>query len=211
MYAIDEELSGKETVTLHVADLSRSHEFYQDLFGLVMHERASPAAHRLMESPGDELGVSIELSPRAGVEAGPMWLSVEVTSVSEVLDLYLLAIMIGAKAMLPRKRGARWMSVITDPDGNRIAVWTKVDQDSHVEADALRPHRWEWRLSAVERHDLDEYRLDRRGPGTLTDVADCLPGRCASGADRVDRRRGSVRGNCAFPAADRERTLEGKE
>jgi catechol 2,3-dioxygenase-like lactoylglutathione lyase family enzyme len=210
MYAIDEEMSGREAVTLKVADPVRSHEFYQDLFGLVLHEESPASGRRLMESPGCQSDLAIILRQRAVDEPSPMWLSVEVASVSEVLDTYLLAILMGAKALLPRKRGARWNTVITDPDGNQISVWTRVD-DEAVAAPAMRPQRWQWRLSSDRTDDVD-VAIDKRGlRSSVEDGADSLPGRCAAGADRVDRRCSSVGGNRAVPAGDRGRTLEGKE
>jgi catechol 2,3-dioxygenase-like lactoylglutathione lyase family enzyme len=201
MYAIDRELAGQENVTLYVRDPLSSQEFYRDLFGMIVQERYPPGLRRLAP-PGEEMGLSLTLRTGSTASSGPVWLSLEVDTVSEVLDLYLLAIMMGAKAMLPRKRGTRWATVITDPDGNRISVWTHVDADvaddrpGKHEPD-LRPCRWQWRLSPHEtdRHPDDrEHADDRRSSTTSTRVRRTelsgmgdVPGRCA-GADRVDRR-----------------------
>lgn len=212
MYAIEEDTKSQETVTLHVSDPARSHEFYQDLFGLIMRETTTPGAQRLLETPGDQRGVSLLLR-RAGESEGPLWLSVEVASVGEVLDLYLLAIMMGAKALLPRKRGQRWNTVVTDPDGNRISVWTKVNDEAEQPETALRPQRWEWRLSAArgEGEMMDDLAEKAMPRASMLDGASDLPGRSAAGADRVDRRQSASGGARTPPAPGRNRLLEGKE
>jgi predicted enzyme related to lactoylglutathione lyase len=211
MYAIEEELKGQNRVTLDVADPARSHEFYQDLFGLVLREPGS-SSQRMLVAPATEPDVAIVLRQRHTDGPGPVWLSVEVGSVSEVLDLYLLGIMMGAKAHLPRKRGPRWTTVITDPDGHRICVWTRVAADEAQGASgSLRPVRWEWRLAQESDvvDDGDVERTNRRS--SLLDDGDGVPGRRAAGPDRVDRSRARNGGFRTYPAAECDRTLEGKE
>lgn len=215
MYAIDDQIGRQETVTLHVRDPARSQDFYQDLFGLIMREQAGPRTQRVLETPGTTDHVSVVLRTRVDASDGPVWLSVEVGSVSEVLDLYLLAIMMGAKAVLPRKRGDRWSTVLNDPDGNRICVWTRVDESDDSVPGALRPQRWEWRMAAPPGQVLEDD-LDRRmARATQTPPGGAgVPGRTAIGADRPDRRHGragSGGGGTPYHTPGRDKTLEGKE
>lgn len=216
MYAIEEE-SSSTTVTLHVSDPARTQEFYQDLFGLILQEHGGAQRDRILQPACGHSGTVIILRKRTQSTGGPVWLSVEVNSVSEVLDLYLLAIMMGAKAMLPRKRGERWATVITDPDQNRVSIWTRVNDD-HPESstsDAMRLQRWEWRVSPP-REDLITDDFDSR---SLHDGMVDLPGRKAESVNRGRSRsperafpgaQGS-RGGTPFPAPGRDLTLEGKE
>jgi catechol 2,3-dioxygenase-like lactoylglutathione lyase family enzyme len=142
MYAL-EGTSGRETITLRVTDPLRSRGFYQDLFGLAPGRAEAEGPDQVLTIPdGAGDGLSLKLVPGERGHQPDVWLSVEVQSVTEVLDLYLLAIMIGAHATLPRKRAERWNTVVTDPDGNRISIWTTVPKDT-----GARPHRsprWEW-------------------------------------------------------------------
>ena len=146
MYAL-EGTSGRETIMLRVADPQRSRGFYQDLFGLAPGtgtdaESAGGEVLSIPDGAGEGFALSLIPADRATDQPG-MWLSVEVQSVTEVLDLYLLAIMIGAHATLPRKRAERWNTVVTDPDGNRISIWTRVPKDPEPHRRHRSP-RWEW-------------------------------------------------------------------
>jgi len=149
MHAPEE--TSQQLITLRVTNLDRSRAFYQDLFGLVT-EDAGEGDGGTLRSPDESAGFSLRLQPRQEGDGPDLWLSVEVQSVTEVLDLYLLAIMIGAKAALPRKRGERWHTVITDPDGHHISIWTSVPRESEALL-ARRSPRWEWDRAQRPGHD----------------------------------------------------------
>jgi predicted enzyme related to lactoylglutathione lyase len=214
MYAIENDIAGEQAVTMDVTDPARSQEFYQDLFGLVLCESATPSAERVLAVPDGDSKASLIFRPRSASSEGAIWLSVEVSSVSEVLDLYLLAIMMGAKAMLPRKRGSRWATVVTDPDGNRISVWTKVDEPSR-RVEALHPVRWEWKLSQEGDHLFEEEpgRIGRLPGGLPAAPVGGTPGRMAAGVDHGDRRTGGAGADRRrhLPASATDKAHEGKE
>jgi catechol 2,3-dioxygenase-like lactoylglutathione lyase family enzyme len=148
----------QEAVTLVVTDVLRSRKFYQDLLGLVIAEeeipRSDSAVLQGLQSEADDL--RIRLRQRLDHLDAParIWLSIEVDTVSEVLDIYLLAIVMGAKALLPRKRGDRWNTVIFDPDGYRISLWTRIGtQEEQLINRGERPRRSAGKESS--RHGYD--------------------------------------------------------
>jgi catechol 2,3-dioxygenase-like lactoylglutathione lyase family enzyme len=207
MYAIDEDTLRENSVTLHVTDPARSQEFYQDLFGLILREDPAPGAARTLTLAGEPGAATITLARRTDDSLGPIWLSIEVATVSEVLDLYLLGIIMGARAMLPRKRGSRWSTVVLDPDGNRISIWTRVPEEvpEALHARTTRPERWEWRLTPPdEQADNDNPRSSMRQDAALNTDAATWPGRRASAADPVDRR-------AAMPASPRGAARRGSD
>jgi len=134
------EATSQQLITLRVRDPERARAFYQDLFGLTPEGENGEVT---LKSPDDGEGFALRLLPRQEGDAPDLWLSIEVQSVTEVLDLYLLAIMIGAQASLPRKRAERWHTVITDPDGHHISIWTTVSREAEA-APPRRSPRWEW-------------------------------------------------------------------
>jgi hypothetical protein len=111
-----------------------------------MLEGAGPAGQSLLALVEREHGESDEA----------LWLAVQVDEVSDVLDLYLLATMLGARASLPRRRGGRWTTVVLDPDGNRLSIWTAVPSgaprggegaegnEGFSRTRAARSPRWAW-------------------------------------------------------------------
>jgi catechol 2,3-dioxygenase-like lactoylglutathione lyase family enzyme len=148
MYAI--ELDNRDTITLQVSDVERSRRFYGDLLGLSAHRQSEGDAF-LRGINSDATNLELHLHRREGAPDS-FWLSVQVDSVTDVLDLYLLAIILGSKALLPRKRGDRWNTVVTDPDGHRVSIWTHVPReapgrDAAGPAHAGRSPRLEWELS----------------------------------------------------------------
>jgi catechol 2,3-dioxygenase-like lactoylglutathione lyase family enzyme len=186
-----EELVPAEIVTLRVEDLRRSRRFYQDLLGLVATEPADQGAGvRLEHAVAGSLEAPLLLVPRVSGEGGEAsWLSVQVDAVGDVLDLYLLATMLGARASLPRRRGERWNTVVQDPDGNRLSIWTAVppetaagpgredqgeEREGFSRTAAERSPRWVWEESergrapirhAREREDEREDRTREMRPG----------------------------------------------
>jgi catechol 2,3-dioxygenase-like lactoylglutathione lyase family enzyme len=173
-----EELVPAEAVTLRVENPGRSRRFYQDLLGLVCGEPVEPGAPvRLRHpEPGSMQGPVVLVARRLGEPAEPSWLSVEVDAVGDVLDLYLLATMLGARASLPRRRGERWNTVVQDPDGNRLSIWTAVPPDAGAgrgrdedegfsRTRAGRSPRWLWEESERGRGGLGRGReeCDDRG------------------------------------------------
>jgi catechol 2,3-dioxygenase-like lactoylglutathione lyase family enzyme len=144
-----------------VSDPDRSRAFYQDLFGLTA-ER-TPWDDEVLSSP-DEGGEGFALRLVAAWDGKPdaeAWLSVEVQTVTEVLDLYLLGVMIGASATLPRRRGERWSTVIADPDGNHITIWTRVPGDLSGPPLRCSP-RWEWDRARPPGFDAEGGRRDEQ-------------------------------------------------
>src|SRR3954470_17932022 len=161
MYAL-EGTSRHETITLRVVDPERSTQFYKDLFGLGGEEAPEVAGEgRVLTIPdggGDAL--ALRLAPATVRTNEPeVWLSVEVQSVTEVLDLYLLAIMIGAHATLPRRRAERWNTVVTDPDGHRISIWTAVPREPEPHRRHRSP-RWEWERAQRPGYEAGAGRAD---------------------------------------------------
>jgi catechol 2,3-dioxygenase-like lactoylglutathione lyase family enzyme len=165
MYSL-EGPSSWELITLRVRNAELTREFYQDLFGLVDAPADEPGvAVALQGAEAGAGGFLLRLLESAGGDEPELWLSVEVGSVTEVLDLYLLAIMIGARATLPRKRGERWNTVVLDPDGNHISIWTPVPRDSEpAERGAgRRSPRWEWERSNRPGYDAGRERSRAAG------------------------------------------------
>jgi catechol 2,3-dioxygenase-like lactoylglutathione lyase family enzyme len=149
------ERTSQQLITLRVTDPERARGFYQDLFGLTLDDEGEAT----LRSPDDGEGFALRLEAREPGDSPDLWLSVEVQSVTEVLDLYLLAIMIGAQASLPRKRAERWHTVITDPDGHHISIWTTVPREKE-QAPSRRSPRWEW--DRAQRPGYDAGRESRR-------------------------------------------------
>jgi hypothetical protein len=196
MYA---DTSGKEVITLRAVDTDRSRGFYQDLFGLVAQDGAADEGLVLSMPPGSGETFGLRLVPR-GDGGGPdeLWLSVEVQSITEVLDLYLLAIMIGAHATLPRKRADRWNTVVTDPDGHHISIWTSVPRDAGGRAPVRRSPRWEWERAQRPGYSAGEERsrarpaeAERSGPGIHERRSRIDQGSQASSFRRRDDLRGA--------------------
>ncbi|MEX2219135.1 MAG: VOC family protein [Phycisphaerales bacterium] len=179
MYATDHSPAGP--ITLRVSDAERSRAFYQDLFGLVPGEPGG----RLLRSPDEQEGMELSLEPRGDDGAGAdLWLSVQVQGVTEVLDLYLLAIMIGAHASLPRKRGDRWNTVVTDPDGHKISIWTLVPRQwgERERVPGRRSPRWEWERSQRPGYDAGRARESVGGRSRCDpERSERRPGEAASG------------------------------
>jgi hypothetical protein len=183
MYAI--ELDNQDTITLDVTDVERSQHFYQDLLGL--------SAGSGQQNDAELAGLSSETRDmrlqlrqrRVGSPIQSLWLSVEVDTVTDVLDLYLLAIILGSRALLPRKRGDRWNTVVTDPDGHRVSIWTHVPReapgrDAGAPTQVRRSPRLEW--EKTQRHGDDA--SDRRSAqNTQQENTASLFGRGAEGAD----------------------------
>jgi catechol 2,3-dioxygenase-like lactoylglutathione lyase family enzyme len=193
MYAVDQ-TSGRDEVLIRVKDLDRSRAFYQDLFGL--RAEAAPQDERALASPDDgPAGFLLRLVPgeREG-SSGDLWLSVQVQSIAEVLDLYLLAIMIGAHATLPRKRAERWNTVITDPDGHHVSIWAAVPRESKREQPLRRSPRWEWERAQRPGYEAGaarwENEMEADRPRAMPRGHD-HPG-TAPGADRQARSRSRV-------------------
>jgi catechol 2,3-dioxygenase-like lactoylglutathione lyase family enzyme len=170
---------------LRVSSLRRSGEFYADLLGLAA---ASPEDGILrMRGPGED-GATLLLKERAaGHDAPDLCLSIEVDSLADVLDLYLLAAMLGARALLPRRRGDLWKTVITDPDGYRISVWARVPAQAPTEAfgrvAASRSPRWAWdeRARDFGGRLIHEETSERAGRGVRPGrVAARAPGRAST-------------------------------
>ena len=200
-----EELPPAEAVTLRVDDLRRTRRFYQDLLGLV----ASESGDRVtLESAEEGSGQApLVLIERSGGELDDAsWVSVQVDAVSDVLDLYLLATMLGAKASLPRRRGERWNTVVQDPDGHRLSIWTAVppegrtepgrdepagDRGGYSRTRAGRSPRWVWEEREREpiRHRREREEEDNRpearpGHGREEDAALSWAGRTEERAPR---------------------------
>jgi catechol 2,3-dioxygenase-like lactoylglutathione lyase family enzyme len=137
--------SQRNEITIRVSDPDRARAFYQDLFGLQTDAESSWDDQVLVSPQGAPEAFQLRLvtGERTG-PSGDIWLSMQVGSITEVLDLYLLAIMIGGRATLPRKRGDRWNTVITDPDGHHVSVWTNVPAEATAPQHARRSPRWEW-------------------------------------------------------------------
>jgi hypothetical protein len=190
MYALKK--SEPETITLHVADPRHSAQFYRDLLGLSSetpgHGRTimlgdtnvSPEQARLVLRFREE-----EAEPGSG-----LWLSVEVDTVTDVLDLYLLSIILGARAMLPRKRGGRWNTVVTDPDGYRISIWTHMPQEQHERRfegptldRATRSSRFGWEHPPRRGEDVH----DRPARATDTEGRERIPGRELEHTEPLER------------------------
>jgi hypothetical protein len=180
MYAL--ELNEQDAITLQVEDLRRSADFYRDLLGLSLEENARGSGTlRLAGLSSDQGEVRLVLRRADADQDHPdLWLSVEVETVTDVLDLYLLSIILGAHAMLPRKRADRWNTVITDPDGYRISVWTHVPHEQPRRFDgprltrADRTARWE----PPARHGDDaNLHDDHRRAGESQDARESVPGR----------------------------------
>jgi catechol 2,3-dioxygenase-like lactoylglutathione lyase family enzyme len=166
MYAIELD---HQAITLRVADLDRSRQFYEELLGLS--GRASGGGVLLEgladefegEAPGQRL--RMQLVPGAFGEPDPMWLSVEVAGVTDVLDLYLLAIILGCRAAMPRRKGERWTTVVTDPDGHRLSVGAPVTAEqppapgrrTSPPARVGRSPRLEWETSHRRGYDAQQH------------------------------------------------------
>lgn len=194
MYALD--LENSDAITLYVGDVERSRRFYQDLLGLSgEQEESQEAVLRGLTSESSDL--QLRLRARTSQEEGSssLWLSVEVDTVTDVLDLYLLAIILGSRAILPRKRGERWNTVVTDPDGHRVSIWTRVPRDlpgrdANVPTHARRSPRLQWEMAHRHGAGASEHRRDT-DPQPTDDPAYVF-GRDAGGADlgRMDTSAG---------------------
>ncbi len=128
-----------EAVTLDVTDLDRSGAFYATYFGLAP---GGPVGHgRLLVSQADESVGPITLKLRhCDRVVVHQELGIEVDDASEVLDLYLLMILSGLRATLPRTAGGRLTTVVIDPDGHRVAVWARAEQSetNHTRRESTR-------------------------------------------------------------------------
>lgn len=185
MYAL--ELENPDAITLYVSDVERSRRFYQELLGLAMESEDQE-----LEPPpsGAGPGVSdlrLELRRQEVDGAAPhsLWLSVEVDTVTDVLDLYLLAIILGSRAILPRKRGERWSTVVTDPDGHRVSIWTHVPREAPGReagvTHARRSPRLDWDMAHRRGSDAGEH--PHNGHTQHDDHPAWISGRGAGGAE----------------------------
>ncbi len=185
MYAI--ELENPDAITLVVSDVDRSRRFYQDLLGLTAgSDTAAGSVLGGLNSGSSDLRLELRKQARGELVTSSMWLSVEVDSVGDVLDLYLLAIILGSKATLPRKRSDRWNTVVTDPDGHRISIWTHVPadtpgRDAGADVQGRQPLSPDSGLSC--RWGADAARSPRGAGDTFEDRAAWVSGRGAGEAD----------------------------
>lgn len=184
MYAI--ELDNQDTITLDVTDVERSQHFYQDLLGLSAGSGQQNNDAELAGLSSETRDMRLQLRQRrVGSPIQSLWLSVEVDTVTDVLDLYLLAIILGSRALLPRKRGDRWNTVVTDPDGHRVSIWTHVPREAPGReagspTQVRRSPRLEWEKTRRHGEDASDH---RSAQNTQQENTASLFGRGAEGAD----------------------------
>jgi hypothetical protein len=115
------------TPTLRVSDLGVSERFYRDLFGFVRAPGVEGGAVTLRSPLSAYAHVSIRLAPRDGSGSGdgcaePGGFRMEVESSGELLDVYMLARLLGVEAEEPEFRRGLPVLRLLDPDGHQIEI-----------------------------------------------------------------------------------------
>jgi hypothetical protein len=146
-------------LTLSVFDAERSTKLYEGLFGLTTAAGFTSPGEVLLQGIGPGPVGALRLVEREGATL-PVDIAIELETPADVLDLYLLALMLGVRAKLPRVRERRLRTIIVDHDGHRIWAWTKLPAPS-----GRAPGRHDdSRRSRRQRDDrTDRLHIDRAG------------------------------------------------
>jgi catechol 2,3-dioxygenase-like lactoylglutathione lyase family enzyme len=111
------------TIELAVSDLGRSRAFYADLLGFVPAEGWCYSDTRvLLVSPLLAHGYRCLVLSRDRRRAGMGGMMLELESRGELLDLYMLARLLGAPTSPLVTRGRTLAVTVRDPDGHRIEL-----------------------------------------------------------------------------------------
>jgi catechol 2,3-dioxygenase-like lactoylglutathione lyase family enzyme len=111
------------TIELGVSDLARSRAFYADLLGFVPAEGWGYSDSRVtLVSPLLAHGYRYLVLTRSRGTTGGGGMLLELESLAELLDLYMLARLLGAETSQLVTRGRTLSVCVIDPDGHRIEL-----------------------------------------------------------------------------------------